>query len=242
MRSKICPCGLGEAWIAHLVPFHRSARLAFANEPPTAVQADGEVQATPSRRGPWTPAGLGVVWMLHLLPFQRSASVAEGLPLLSTAAPTAVQTNAEGHASQFRMPPPGEEGFGVGWMLHLVPFHRSASVGPTGSPFLSTAAPTAVQADDPLQSTPDSSAPRVPAGFGVAWMRHLVPFHRSAMVTQVPEAFTTPATAVQAEAEVHATEFKNVPCAPRRCGIGTTLHLVPVHRSESGCSWPELFE
>ena len=116
MRSKICPTGFGEAWIAHLVPFHRSARLAFANEPPTAVQADGEVHATPSRRTPWTPAGLGVGWMLQRVPFHRSASVARGLALAeaSTLAPTAVQADAEGQAIQFRMPPPGEEGFGVG--------------------------------------------------------------------------------------------------------------------------------
>src|SRR5215467_4021968 len=159
MRSPICPSGFGEAWIAHLVPFHRSARLAFANEPPTAVQAEGEVQATPARRTPWTPAGLGVDWMLQRVPFQRSASVATGLPVASTLAPTAVQADGEGQATQFRMPPPGEGGFGVGWMLHLVPFRRSASAGPTGSPFLSTAAPTAVQADDSLQSTPRRTAP-----------------------------------------------------------------------------------
>src|SRR5215470_4945085 len=109
-------------------------------------------------------------------------------------------------------------------MLHVVPFHRSASAGPTGSPFLSTAAPTAVQAEGPVQATPESSAPRVPAGLGVAWMLHLLPFHCSAMVTQVPEALTAAATAVQAEAEVQATEFRKVACAPGRCGIGTTLH------------------
>src|SRR5262249_19087681 len=131
-------------------------------------------------------------------------------------------------------------------MLHLVPSHRSASAGPTGSPALSTAFPTAVQADAPVQATPDSSAPRVPAGFGVAWMLHLLPFPRSAMVTKVPEAFRAPATAVQAEAEVQEMEFRKVACAPGRCGIGTTLHLVPFHRSASGwptgnaCPWLEL--
>jgi len=106
--------GFGEDWITHLFPFHRSARLAFANEPPTAVQAEGEVQATPSRRTPCTPAGLGVGWMLQRVPFQRSASVARGLPEVSTLAPTAVQTDGEGHATQVRVPPPGEDGFGVG--------------------------------------------------------------------------------------------------------------------------------
>src|SRR5215470_9899146 len=121
-------------------------------------------------------------------------------------------------------------------MLHVVPFHRSASAGPTGSPFLSTAAPTAVQAEAPVQATPESSAPRVPAGLGVGWMRQRVPFHRSAMVTQVPKALMAWATAVHAEAEVQATEFSRVACAPGRWGIGTTLHVVPFHRSASG--WP----
>src|SRR5215467_1991894 len=131
-------------------------------------------------------------------------------------------------------------------MLHLVPSHRSASAGPTGSPALSTAAPTAVQAEGPVQATPESSAPRVPAGLGVGWMRQRVPSQRSAMVTQVPEALTAAATAVQAEAEVQATEFSRVARACGRWGIGTTLHLDPFHRSESGwptgnaCGWPEL--
>ena len=126
-------------------------------------------------------------------------------------------------------------------MRHLVPFHRSASVGPTGSLALSTTAPTAVQADGPVQSTPKSPALRAPAGLGVGWMRQRMPSHRSAMVTQVPEALTASATAVHAVAEVQATEFSRVACAPGGCGIGTTLHLVPFHCSESGCSWPELF-
>src|SRR5215813_15190561 len=114
IRSPIGPAGFGDAWITHLVPFHRSARLAFPNEPPTAVQAEGEVQATPSRRKPWAPAGLGVCWMLQRVPFQRSASVARPLPVASTRAPTAVQADGEGQATPVRMPPPGAAGVGVG--------------------------------------------------------------------------------------------------------------------------------
>src|SRR5215472_326279 len=114
MRSPIGPSGLGEAWITHLVPSHCSARLAFANEPPTAVQAEGEVHATPCRRGPWTPAGLGVGWMLQRVSFQRSASVATGLPVASTLAPPAVRTAGGGRATPVRRPPPGAGGFGVG--------------------------------------------------------------------------------------------------------------------------------
>jgi hypothetical protein len=97
-----------------------------------------------------------------------------------------------------------------------------------------------------VQATPESSAPRVPAGLGVGWMRHRVPFHRSAMVTNLPEALTTPATAVHAKPEVQEMEFRKVACAPGRWGTGTTLHLVPFHRSERGwptgnaCPWLEL--
>jgi hypothetical protein len=127
-------------------------------------------------------------------------------------------------------------------MLHLVPFHRSASVGPTGSPALSTAAPTAVQADDPLQSTPRRTAPKRPAGLGVGWMLQRVPFQRSAMVTNLPEALTTPATAVQAKPDVQEMEFRKVARARGRCGMGTTLQLVPFHRSESGDGWPARFK
>lgn len=126
-------------------------------------------------------------------------------------------------------------------MRHLVPFHRSTSAGPTGSLALSTTPPTAVQADGPVQSTPKNPAPPVPAGLGVGWMRQRLPFHRSAMVTQVPEALRASATAVQAEAEVQDTDCSRVTGAPGRCGIGTTLHRVPFHRSESGCKKPELF-
>lgn len=101
-------------------------------------------------------------------------------------------------------------------------------------------APTAVQADAPVQSTPESCAPWVPAGVGVGWLLQRVPFHRSAMVTAVPEALTENPTVVHAVAEVQATDCGRVASAPGGCGIGTTLHRVPFHRSENGCSRSEL--
>jgi len=59
----------------HRVPFHRSAKVPEF-EPPTAMQAEAELQATPNRAPPPTE-GLGAAWMRHLVPFQRSASGAE---------------------------------------------------------------------------------------------------------------------------------------------------------------------
>jgi len=117
-------------------------------------------------------------------------------------------------------------GLGVCWMLHLVPFQRSASV-----PALER--PTAVQADADVQETPLKDAPPC-AGLGVCWMLQLVPFQRSASVP----AFELP-TAVHAVADVHATPFRKAPpCA----GLGVTwrLQLVPFHRSANTRAAPDL--
>jgi len=72
------PARLGVDWMAHLVPFQRSAkvtgvfRLLF--ELPTAVQAEDEVHDTAFRKLNCAPDGLGVRWMCHLVPSHRSAS------------------------------------------------------------------------------------------------------------------------------------------------------------------------
>jgi hypothetical protein len=71
-------------------------------------------------------------------------------------------------------------------MDQLVPFHRSASV-PTEFPALSVMAPTAVHAEGDVHDTLFRKPP--PAGLGVGWISQLVPFHRSAKVTSVPELF-----------------------------------------------------
>jgi hypothetical protein len=61
------PGGFGVGAIAHAVPFHRSARVSWS-ENPTARQADGPVQSTPARDANWAPDEFGVGWMAQVLP------------------------------------------------------------------------------------------------------------------------------------------------------------------------------
>jgi hypothetical protein len=63
--------------MVHLVPFHCSATArevpVVVVLAPTAVHADGAVQATPSRPLSAIPDGLGVGRMRHEVPFHCSA-------------------------------------------------------------------------------------------------------------------------------------------------------------------------
>jgi hypothetical protein len=161
-----------------LVPFQLSARVP-ALEPPTAVQADADVQDTPLKP-PLPCGGLGVVWMVHLVPFHRSARVP------AAELPTAVHADAEVQDTPFRALPPA--GLGVVWMVHLAPFHRSARA--RGTPAVVVLNPTAMHAEDEVQATPKRPLSAIPEGLGVGRMRHEVPFHRSARLTPMPEALT----------------------------------------------------
>jgi hypothetical protein len=74
---------------------------------------------------------------------------------------------------------PGESaGFGVGWIVQLVPSQRSANVTPPGWD------PTAMQADADVHDTPSSTALVWPPPFGVGWIVQLVPSQRSANVAK----------------------------------------------------------
>src|SRR5215469_17582458 len=83
-----------------------------------------------------------------------------------------MQADAEAQATVFRKVNCAPAGLGVGWMLQLVPFHRSARL-----PALEF--PAAMHADADVQATPFSSPPPW-GGLGVPWMVQRVPFHRSA--------------------------------------------------------------
>ena len=87
----------------------------------------------------------------------------------------------------FKKPPP-RGGLGVAWMVHLVPFHRSARSRDV--PAVVVLAPTAMQAEDEVQATPNRPLTVIPEGLGLGRMRHEVPFHCSARLTPMPEALT----------------------------------------------------
>ena len=102
------------------------------------------------------------------------------------------------HDTAFRKLNCAPDGTGVGWMLHLVPSHRSAKV-PEFEP------PTAMHAYAEVHDTPLSPAPPC-GGLGVAWIAQVVPSQCSA---KVPE-FENP-TAVHDTAEVQATPNRTPP-------------------------------
>src|SRR6266487_3642752 len=166
--------------------------------------------------------------MCQLVPSHRSASV--NGPESVRCSPTAVQAWPL-HATplkKFSAP----ESFGVGWMRHAVPSHRSASV-PIGLPEASVRAPTAVQTEDDVHATPLRKPP-ADEGAGTGWIRHFVPFHRSAKTpTGVPELLKEFPVAVQADDDVQDKPNRALPCAPGGLGVGWRRHREPSHRSAS---------
>jgi hypothetical protein len=152
--------------------------------------------------------------MCQLRPFHRSARVpTTAFPKLSVRAPTAVQDEADVHATVLKRLP-GDPVLGVGWMVHFIPFHRSAA--PRSA--------TAVQATVDVQDT--AARPPPGDGLGVRWMAQLLPFHRSASV-RTPAG--PPPTATQNEADMHVTPPNKLPGAG--LGVGWMAQLRPFHRS-----------
>jgi hypothetical protein len=95
--------------------------------PPTAMQLAGRVQETPIKPLGFAPGRLGVFWIFQVLPFQDSARLtgvlkpfAEGL--------AARQNEGMGQETAENPLAEARGRFGVAWMDHVVPFHRSASV------------------------------------------------------------------------------------------------------------------
>src|SRR5215471_10989495 len=206
-------------------PFHRSARLP-ALEFPAAVHADVDVQDTPfSSPPPW--GGLGVPWMAQRVPFHCSARVL-ALGVKGLEAPAAMHVVVDVQATPLRKPLPWG-GFGVAWIDHRVPFHRSAS-GP--APEL----PTAVHADAEVQDTPFRPPPW--DRLGVGWIRHRMPSHRSARAWEAPPMMACP-TAVHADGVLQATPNRALIVALAGLGVGRMRHEVPFHRSASATPAPE---
>src|SRR5215472_8302788 len=98
------------------------------------------------------------------------------------------------------MPSGGADLLAGSGALCPVPFHCSARV--TCWPLVSVLySPAAMQADGAGQATEKLGTSLVPGGVGVGWMRHRVPFHRSARVCGGKHAGKVQATpaAVQAD-------------------------------------------
>lgn len=97
----------------------------------------------------------------------------------------------------FRNPNCDPDGFGVGWICHVLPFHRSART-PVCDP------PTAVHREGEAHATPERPPP--PCGLAVRWMCQAWPFHRSARVP----SFENP-TATHDVGDVQVTPCREPP-------------------------------
>jgi hypothetical protein len=148
------------------------------------VQAEGAVHATSLRKA---RAGLDVGWMRHLEPFHRSVR-ALSTPDRLTCSPTAVQEDADGHATPKRTLCRAPTGLGVGWMRQVRPSQRSTSV--FCLPEAPSESPTAVHAERDEHPAPLNKLPLAASGLGVRWTLQLAPFHRSTRVTPTFEAVT----------------------------------------------------
>ncbi len=131
--------------------------------------------------------------------------------------PTAVHAEGEVHETAPRKDP-GLPEVGVGWMLQVVPSHRSVIV-PVGLPELSKAVPTAMHVEGDVHETPFRPLPAAPAGLGVGVMRHAVPSQRSARVPPVDCP-----TDMHDEVEMQATPMSWAPRDPSGLAVGWTLH------------------
>lgn len=73
----------------------------------------------------------------------------------------------------------------------------------------------------------------------MAWIRHRVPFHRSAKGTDTPELLTAWPTPVHAEGDEHDTLNSALNLAPRGLGVRWMAHLPPSRRSARVTTTPE---
>src|SRR5262249_44098026 len=225
------PGGLGVGWMRQVAPFHRSARVCTIPPAeccsPMAVQAEGEVQDTLFSKLCTAFGGLGAGRMVHLFPFHRSANnrIGPDSDEVVEYEPTAMQAEGDVQDTASRKLCAAPAGLGVGWMVQVDPFHRSARTRPLAVP------PPAVQAEREVHDTLFRAPP--PAGLGVGWMRQVWPFHRSARVTMVRDLLVVAPTAVQAEREAQATPFRELDAAPCGFGAAWVRQKAPADRSPS---------
>jgi hypothetical protein len=115
-----------------------------------------------------------------------------------------VQALADVHDTPDRTVFDAPAGLGVVWIDHLLPSQRSASVTVV-VPLEEW--PTAVQALADVHDTPDRTVFDAPAGLGVVWIDHLLPFQPSASATSWVPVPCSP-TALQALADAQDTPWR----------------------------------
>lgn len=155
------PLGSGADRIVHAAPFHTSTNGAVVNSDsaasPTATQAVGAVQETPSKLLSFAPGPGGVDVIVQRTPFQDSAS-GTCVPLQTNElhdSPTATQAVEELHETPDSEPNFGLAAFGTACRVQRFPSARYAS-GSSWWAEASVSEPTATQDVGLLQDTPSS--------------------------------------------------------------------------------------
>src|SRR5258708_158696 len=123
-------------------------------------------------------------------------------------------------------------GMGADWTCHRAPPHHSTRS-------LEFEVPTAVQVSAAGHATANRLLDEDPAGFGVGWMCHSLPFQRSANVSRAPDPTTNCPTPVHIELEEQDTPLRALDAAPRGFGVGWTIQTPPLRRSASVTPSPD---
>ena len=222
--------GFGVGWIAHVLPFQRSASvLSFLV--PTAVHAVAERQDTAANP---VESGLGTLIGTQFVPFQRWATAPPLKPEPASGPPTATQKLAD-----LQSTPASAVSLwlgGVGLIVHALPFHRSARV-PLAADWVEYQLPTAVQF---VLATQETALRLVMSA--VAWVAtrkrvQRAPSQRSAKPG--PESPPVgPPTAMQNRPDVQDTPVSALPLGALGCGW--MVQPAPSHRSASIQPFPRV--
>src|SRR6476646_8994595 len=97
-----------------------------------------------------------------------------------------------------------------------------------------------MQLAEVVHDTPVNSPPSPAAGFGLAMIDQLVPFHRSTNVWRKPSGPSESPTATQRTVLVHVTAFSCGYRSPVGLGVGGMDHFAPFQRSTKVLTTPEL--
>jgi hypothetical protein len=243
VRKVPLPLDPGLATTDQPVPFHRSTsalNVLPVTLFPTAKQLVAPEHETPPSTLPRAPATFGLATIDQDDPFQRSISVFCTRPSLVcpvVAQPVAKQLVELTQEIPLKVLSVAPAKFGVGTIVQLDPFHRSANVDVVKFGFTYFCVlPTARQFDALVQETLERLTPSTPLGFGLALICQLDPFQRS-MSVELAEPIATLLRDIPTAKQLVVLEHETPPSpddtAPPGIGTGTIDHAVPFHRSKS---------